>query len=61
MHTFAQLARLIEVSTVVVNLEPSIAVTQNFVSQRELKSVLLFMRDRPFALCIAFRKVDTVR
>ncbi|SCV71910.1 BQ2448_4604 [Microbotryum intermedium] len=32
---------------IVVNLEPSIAVTQNYVSQRELPSVLQFMRDRP--------------
>ncbi|SGY23679.1 BQ5605_C019g08967 [Microbotryum silenes-dioicae] len=32
---------------IVVNLEPSIAVTQNYVSQRELASVLRFMRDRP--------------
>lgn len=34
-------------ATVVVNLEPSIAVTQNFVSSRELANVLRFMRDRP--------------
>ena len=32
---------------VVINLAPSIAVTQNFVSHRELPTVLRFMRDRP--------------
>ncbi|KZO92774.1 Clavaminate synthase-like protein [Calocera viscosa TUFC12733] len=31
----------------VVNLSPSIAVTQNFVSRHELASVLTFMRDKP--------------
>lgn len=36
-----------EFETVVINLEPSIAVTQNFVSLRELSGVLHFMRDRP--------------
>lgn len=30
-----------------INLEDSIAVTQNFVSNRELPSVLEFMRERP--------------
>jgi hypothetical protein len=34
-------------STVVVNLAPSIAVTQNYVSERELPAVLAFMRNRP--------------
>lgn len=38
---------LTEVIAVVVNLEPSIAVTQNFVSRRELPAVLRFMKDRP--------------
>lgn len=33
--------------SVVVNLEPAVAVTQNFVSLRELPAVLKFMRDRP--------------
>lgn len=33
--------------TVVVNLEPAIAVTQNFVSRRELPAVLRFMKHRP--------------
>ncbi|KAL8290275.1 hypothetical protein RQP46_003214 [Phenoliferia psychrophenolica] len=32
---------------IVINLAPSIAVTQNFVSHRELPTVLRFMRDRP--------------
>lgn len=32
---------------VVVNLEASTAVTQNFVSRRELPAVLRFMKDRP--------------
>lgn len=39
--------QLIIVCTVVVNLEPSIAVTQNFVSRRELPKVLNFMKYRP--------------
>lgn len=33
-----------------INLEPSIAVTQNFVGRHELKTVLEFMRDRPAQL-----------
>ncbi|GAA5901323.1 hypothetical protein JCM6882_007747 [Rhodosporidiobolus microsporus] len=32
---------------IVINLEPSIAVTQNFVSSRELPAVLSFMKHRP--------------
>ncbi|GAA5828319.1 hypothetical protein JCM3770_000471 [Rhodotorula araucariae] len=32
---------------IVVNLSPAIAVTQNYVSHRELPAVLRFMRDRP--------------
>ncbi|BGP24048.1 transcription factor jumonji/aspartyl beta-hydroxylase domain containing protein [Rhodotorula toruloides] len=32
---------------IVVNLTPAIAVTQNYVSHRELPAVLRFMRDRP--------------
>ncbi|KAI5479766.1 transcription factor jumonji/aspartyl beta-hydroxylase domain containing protein [Pseudohyphozyma bogoriensis] len=32
---------------IVINLEPSVAVTQNYVSLRELPEVLKFMRDRP--------------
>ncbi|CUA72255.1 F-box protein At5g06550 [Arabidopsis thaliana] [Rhizoctonia solani] len=31
----------------VVNLEPSVAVTQNFASEHELTNVLQFMRDKP--------------
>ena len=38
---------LIVIPSVVVNLEPSIAVTQNFVSRRELPKVLNFMKYRP--------------
>lgn len=33
--------------TVVINLEPSIAITQNYVGVNELPAVLRFLRDRP--------------
>lgn len=44
-------------STVVVNLEASIAITQNFVSEIELAGVLRFMKYRPEQLS-GFRLVE---
>ncbi|BGP07373.1 lipase 2 [Rhodotorula toruloides] len=44
---------------IVVNLTPAIAVTQNYVSHRELPAVLRFMRDRPSQVS-GFKLRDTI-